>query len=111
MKKLSFLDKVKVVRQLNTLYKTLTKETNGMKPGIATTEFWTALIGGLAGIGISTGMLPSDFPQTQLAQVVQQVAGAVLAIVVMVKYLHDRTHLKATVAKTIGAVATNGACK
>jgi hypothetical protein len=65
-----------------------------MKPGIGTTEFWVTLIATLMGLGMSSGLLPSTFPQGNVSSATEHIAGAVVAIVAIVKYLHSRTEIK-----------------
>jgi hypothetical protein len=65
-----------------------------MKPGIGTTEFWVTLIATLMGLGMSSGLVPSTFPQGDVSSATEHIAGAVVAIVAIVKYLTSRTEIK-----------------
>lgn len=65
-----------------------------MKSGIKTTEFWITLVATLLGLGMSTGLLPSTFPQGDVSRATEHIAGAVVAIVAIVRYLTSRTDVK-----------------
>jgi hypothetical protein len=81
------------------LYKLLTalKSKGGsgaMKAGWKTTEFWIALVATLLGLGMSSGLLPSTFPQGDVSSATENIAGAVVAIAAIIRYLNSRTEVK-----------------
>jgi hypothetical protein len=65
-----------------------------VKPGVQTTEFWVTLVSTVMALGVGAGYLPKDFPQTQATTIVSQIAGAVVAMVAVWKYMHGRTQVK-----------------
>jgi hypothetical protein len=90
------MGKLASIKWLWKLYNILdnVKKGGAMKAGIATTEFWVTLISTLIGLGIASGFVPGDFPKDDATTATTHIAGAVVAIVAIFKYLHSRTEIK-----------------